>query len=96
MGIVKSNLINRLSDNYPNFLKKDINKVVEIFLEEIKRAVKSKRRVELRNFAVWYSKKQKKKISRNPKTGQTVEVPEKISVHFKMTKNLFTKINNVK
>ncbi len=96
MGIVKSNLINQLSDNYPNFLKKDIYKVVEIFLEEIKRAVKSKRRVELRNFAVWYSKKQKKKISRNPKTGQTVEVPEKISVHFKMTKNLFTKINNVK
>ena len=62
MGIVKSNLINQLSDNYSNFLKKDINKVVEIFLEEIKRAVKSKRRVELRNFAVWYSKKQKKKF----------------------------------
>ena len=61
MGIVKSNLINQLSDNYPNFLKKDINKVVEIFLGEVKRAVKSKRRVELRNFAVWYSKKQKKK-----------------------------------
>ena len=96
MGIVKSNLINQLSDNYPNFLKKDINKVVEIFLEEIKRAVKSKRRVELRNFAVWYSKKQKKKKSRNPKTGETIEVPEKVSVQFKMTKNLFIKINDNK
>ena len=94
MGIVKSNLVNQLSDNYPNFLKKDINKVVEIFLEEIKRAVKTGRRVELRNFAVWYSKKQKKKISRNPKTGQIIEVPEKASVQFKMTKNLFIKINN--
>ncbi len=96
MGIVKSNLINRLSDNYPNFLKKDINKVVEIFLEETKRAIKSGRRVELRNFAVWYSKKQKKRTSRNPKTGQIIEVPEKTSVHFKMTKNLLTKINNAK
>ncbi len=96
MGIVKSNLINQLSDNYPNFLKKDINKVVEIILEEIKRAVKSKRRVELRNFAVWFSKKQKKKNSRNPKTGETIEIPEKASVHFKMTKNLFNKINNAK
>ncbi len=96
MGIVKSNLINQLSDNYPNFLKKDINKVVEIFLGEVKRAIKSKRRVELRNFAVWYSKKQKKKKSRNPKTGETIEVPEKVSVQFKMTKNLFIKINNAK
>tara|TARA_B100000427_G_C15273233_1_gene492013 strand:- start:263 stop:553 length:291 start_codon:yes stop_codon:yes gene_type:complete len=96
LGIVKSNLINRLSDNYPNFLKKDINKVVEIFLEETKRAIKSGRRVELRNFAVWYSKKQKKRTSRNPKTGQIIEVPEKTSVHFKMTKNLLTKINNAK
>ena len=96
MGIVKSNLVDQLSDNYPNFLKKDINKVVEIFFEEIKRAVKSRRRVELRNFAVFYSKKQKKKISRNPKTGQIIEVPEKALIKFKMTKNLFIKINNGK
>ncbi len=96
MGIVKSNLVNQLSDNYPNILKKDINKIVEIFLEEIKRTLKSERRVELRNFAVWYSKKQKKKNSRNPKTGQIIEVPEKKSVQFKMTKNLFIKINNAK
>ena len=27
MGIVKSNLVNQLSDNYPNILKKDINKI---------------------------------------------------------------------
>ena len=96
MGIVKSNLVNQLSDNYPNILKKDINKIVEIFLEEIKRTLKSERRVELRNFAVWYSKKQKKKNSRNPKTGQIIEIPEKKSVKFKMTKNLFIKINNAK
>tara|TARA_Y100000590_G_scaffold453988_1_gene600004 strand:+ start:1806 stop:2096 length:291 start_codon:yes stop_codon:yes gene_type:complete len=96
LGIVKSNLVNQLSDNYPNILKKDINKIVEIFLEEIKRTLKSERRVELRNFAVWYSKKQKKKNSRNPKTGQIIEVPEKKSVQFKMTKNLFIKINNAK
>ena len=96
MGIVKSNLVNQLSDNYPNILKKDINKIVEIFLEEIKRTLKSERRVELRNFAVWYSKKQKKKNSRNPKTGQIIQIPEKKSVKFKMTKNLFIKINNAK
>ena len=96
MGTVKSNLINQLSDSYPNFLKKDINRVVEIFFKEIKRSIKSGRRVEFRNFAVWYSKKLKKKNSRNPKTGQIIEVPEKKSVYFKMTKSLFIKINNVK
>tara|TARA_B100000029_G_C17004784_1_gene752558 strand:- start:193 stop:483 length:291 start_codon:yes stop_codon:yes gene_type:complete len=96
LGIVKSKLINQLSNNYPNFLKKNISKAVEIFLDEIKRALKSGRRVELRDFVIWYSKNQRKKISRNPKTGDAVDVPEKKSIHFKMTKNLFYKINNAK
>ena len=95
MGIVKSKLINKLANNYPNFLKKDLSKFVDIFLNDIKHALKSGKRIELRGFAVWSIRKQKKRSSRNPKTGETLETPEKKTIHFKMTKELFNKINYV-
>ena len=40
--IVKSKLLKEISDSYPNFLKKDLNKFLDIFLNEIKEALKSK------------------------------------------------------
>ena len=96
MAIVKSKLLKQLSDNYPNFLKKDLEKVTDIILNEIKRALKRNDRVELRGFGVFSTKKQKARISRNPKTGEKVNTPEKKTIHFKMAKELFKKLNNEK
>ena len=67
MAIVKSKLLKQLSENYPNFLKKDLEKFVDIILSEIKRTLKRGERVELRGFGVFYTNLQKSRISRNPK-----------------------------
>ena len=94
MAIVKSKLLKQLSDNYPNFLKKDLEKFVNIILNEIKRALNRGDRVELRGFGVFSTNIQKSRISRNPKTGEKVHTPEKKTIHFKMSKDLFKKLNN--
>ena len=94
MAIVKSNLLKQLSNNYPNFTKKDLEKFVNIILNEIKRALKRGDRVELRGFGVFSTNVQKARISRNPRTGEKVDTPEKRTIHFKMSKELFKKINN--
>ena len=94
MAIVKSKLLKQLSNNYPNFLKKDLEKFTEIILVEIKRTLRRGDRVELRGFGVFSTKIQKARISRNPKTGEKVNTPEKKTIHFKMSKDLFTKLNN--
>ena len=94
MGIVKSKLIKNLANSYPNFLKKDLTKLTDIFFKEIKVALKLNKRVELRGFAIWSTKRQKERTARNPKTGELLEIPEKKNLHFKMTKELFSKINN--
>ena len=95
MAIVKSKLIKKLSKNYPNFLKKDLEKFSDIILDEIKQALKRGERVELRSsLGVFYTKIQKARISRNPKTGEKVNTPEKKTIHFKMAKDLFKKLNN--
>ena len=96
MAIVKSKLLKQLSDNYPNFLKKDLEKFMNIFLKEIKDALKRGDRVEFRGFGIWSTHLQKARISRNPKTGEKVHTPEKKTIHFKMTKDLFNKINEKK
>ena len=88
MAVVKSKLLKELSNNYPNFLKKDLEKFTDIILNEIKRALKRGDRVELRGFGVFSTNIQKARISRNPKTGEKVNTPEKKTIHFKMSKDL--------
>ena len=78
MAIVKSKLLNQLSKNYPNFLKKDLQKLTDIVFKEIKNTLKRGERVELRgNLGVFYTKVQKARISRNPRTGEKVNTPKK-------------------
>ena len=96
MAIVKSKLLKQLSNNYPNFLKKDLEKFTDIILDEIKKALKRGERVELRGFGMFSTNIQKSRISRNPKTGEKVNTPEKRTIHFKMAKELFKKLNNEK
>ena len=94
MAVVKSKLLKQISNNYPNFLRKDLEKFTNIILNESKRALKRGDRVELRGFGVFSTNIQKARISRNPKTGEKVNTPEKKTIHFKMSKDLFKKINN--
>ena len=92
--VTKSKLLKQLSDNYPNFLKKDLEKFTNIILNEIKQALKKGDRVELRGFGIFSTNIQKERISRNPKTGEKVNTPQKKTIHFKMAKELFKKLNN--
>ena len=96
MAVVKSNLLKQLSKNYPNFFKKDLDKFVNIIFNEIKRSLKKGERVELRGFGVFSSKIQKARISRNPKTNEKIDTPEKKTINFKMSKDLFKILNNEK
>ena len=93
MAVVKSKLLKQISDNYPNFLKKDLENFLNIILNEIKLALHKGDNVELRGFGTWSTHIQKARISRNPKTGKKLETPEKKTIHFKMSKKLFQKIN---
>ena len=93
MAIVKSNLLKQLSDNYPNFLQKDLLKVINCTLKEIENSIKRGERVELRDVFTFEPRIQKARISRNPKTNDKVNVPEKKIIKFKMSKEWFKKIN---
>ena len=93
MSVSKSDLIKELADDYPNFLRKDLTKLVDIALYEMQNALKRGERVELREVFSLEPKIQKARISRNPKTNEKVNTPEKKTILFKMSKEWSKKIN---
>ena len=94
MAVVKSKLLKQLKKSYPNFNLKDLSKLVDIILNEIKRALRRGDSVELRGFGRISVKTQKASIRRNPKTNEKVAVQEKKVIRWKQSKDLFKKINN--
>ncbi|MAH99233.1 MAG: integration host factor subunit beta [Euryarchaeota archaeon] len=93
MSVVKSDLIKELANNYPNFLKKDLTKLFDIAIYEMQEALKRSERVELREIFSLETRVQKARISRNPRTNEKVNTPEKKSILFKMSKEWTNKIN---
>ena len=57
-------------------------------------SLKKGERVEFRDWGIFYTNIQKERISRNPKTGEKEQTPKKKTIHFKMSKKMFNKINN--
>ena len=93
MSTSKSDIINILSKNYPNFLKKDLKKLIEIFISEVKGSLKRKERVELRDVFSIEPRLNKAKYARNHKTNEKIYVKEKYSILFKSSKMWSKKIN---
>ena len=89
----KSDILKILSNNYPNFLKKDLSKFIEIVLNEIQDALRREERVELRDNFTLEGKIQKARVARNPKTNEKINIQEKKLIKFKMSKEWFKKIN---
>ncbi len=96
MSTKKSDIINVLAKYYPNFLKKDLKKITEIFLSEIRASLKRRERVELRDVFTIEPKVRKAKYARNPKTNEKIFVKQKYTIHFKSSKMWTKKINEEK
>ena len=92
----KSEIISKLANNYPNFIRKDLIKLIEIIISEMKYSLKRRERVELRDVFSLEPKLQKARIGRNPRTNEKVYVKEKFSILFKTSKLWTKKINEEK
>ena len=93
MPVAKSDLIKELADSYPNFLRKDLIRLIDITLYEMINSLKRGERVELRDVFTIETRIQNARISRNPKTNEKVNTPEKKKIFFKISKAWTKKIN---
>ena len=65
------------------FSKTETTFVVDKIIEVIKRSVVSGESIEIRRFGVFMLKKRKKRLARNPRTGEPVPIPERYVPFFK-------------
>ena len=93
MSAAKSDLIKELADSYPNFLRKDLIRLIDITLYEMINSLKRGERVELRDIFTIEPRTQKSGFRRNPKTGATFFAKERKKILFKISKSWTKKIN---
>ena len=87
-------LIKNLKQKNPKLSQSQLETIIDIFCDDLEKALKEGKKVELRNFGTFFVKKIREKYSaRNPKTGELIYVPEKNKVRFKASKKLKKMIN---
>ena len=91
--MVRSELLQKLCDQHPNLLRKDIEKILEIIFLEITNALYEVENVEIRGFGTYKIIKRKARMVRNPKNSELVQISEKKTVKWKMSKTFFHQLN---
>ncbi len=86
--MLKRDLVNAVTDEMDGFLKKDVNKAIDIMLETIVDALADDRRVEIRGFGSFSIRKRKARTTKNPRTGKIMNIPARKNLHFTMSKSL--------
>ena len=76
-----------------NLTIKDSEKIVSTIVEEISKSLVLGERVEFRGFGIFFVKSRKKRIARNPKTGELLNIQSKRLPQFRISKYFFKKIN---
>jgi integration host factor subunit beta len=92
--VIKSELIQRLTEENPHLYHRDVERIGSSLFEEIAVALSNGDRVELRGFGAFSVKKREARIGRNPRTGESVPVPEKHVPFFKTGKELRMRLND--
>ena len=92
--MVRSEIISKLSNRiHKKFKKSELGNVLDTILNSVIDGIAENKAAEWRTFGRFSPKKIKEKMGRNPRTNEKIYVPEKISVKFKMAKELKNKIN---
>ncbi len=91
--MIRSELIQKIADENPHLLQRDVEKIVNTIFEEIIEAMARGDRVELRGFGAFSVKSRDARAGRNPRTGESVAVDEKHVPFFKTGKLLRDRLN---
>ena len=91
--MLKSELVQKLAIQSPHLYQRDLERIVNLVLDEIICALKEGNRVELRGFGTFTAKERIARTGRNPLTGAAVEVAAKKAPAFKPGKEMRERLN---
>ena len=91
--MIKSELVLKIAEQNPHLYQRDVENIVNAILDTIADALARGDRVELRGFGAFSVKKRDARTGRNPRTGETVSVSEKVIPVFKTGKEMRIRLN---
>jgi len=91
--MLRSALVAKLQEEFRTLKAADVERAVDVFLDEIAEALAAGGRVELRGFGAFSVRTRDARVGRNPRTGDAVKVDAKKVPFFKPGKELRLKVN---
>lgn len=91
--MTKSELINSLANRFTQLVHKDAELSVKAILDAMTNTLVNKERIEIRGFGSFSLNYRPPRVGRNPKSGNSVNVPEKYVPHFKAGKELKIRVD---
>ncbi|MBY8821471.1 integration host factor subunit beta [Sphingomonas colocasiae] len=91
--MIRSELVQRLADENPDLSVKDVERIVDVFFDEITARLAEGGRVELRGFGAFSTRARTARVGRNPRTGESVDVDAKRVPYFKPGKEMRERLN---
>lgn len=91
--MTKSVLIEKIAEKVKGLTKKQTEVILETVFMSIKETLANGGKVEIRGFGNFKLRSRKARKARNPKTGESVDVPPKKVPYFKVGKELREMIN---
>lgn len=91
--MIRSELLQELARESPGLRAEEIERVVDVFFDEIAKRLAEGGRVELRGFGAFSTREREARKGRNPRTGEAVDVPDKRVPYFKPGKEMRQRLN---
>ena len=91
--MIRSELLTALAKDNPDLRADEIEQVVDIFFDEISHRLAEGGRVELRGFGAFSTREREARKGRNPRTGESVDVPAKRVPYFRPGKEIRRMLN---
>jgi len=91
--MIRSELVQLLARDNPELMARDIEKIVNVFFDQIVERLSEDGRVELRGFGAFSTRGRDARSGRNPRTGETVSVDAKRVPYFKPGKEMRARLN---
>lgn len=87
----KSELLNRIATKL-NAKRREVEKTLDAFIETLCEGLRKEQKVNVAGLGIWSVRERKARMARNPKTGETVHVPAKKVVKFRVSKDMKTAV----
>ncbi|MBB6123975.1 integration host factor subunit beta [Sphingobium subterraneum] len=91
--MIRSELVQKLAQQYSDLTLIEVERIVDLFFNEISEQLASDGRVELRGFGAFTTRAREARTGRNPRTGQSVSIDAKKVPFFKPGKEIRDRLN---